>query len=85
MQFKTRFGAMTYTHGPNGLVQSPLQRIEAWTHEDAAQLVAGEGLTLSRETKMQGVAYLVAKVWKGRDFRYVYRYPWTKPTGPAAA
>jgi hypothetical protein len=37
--------------------------------------VAGGGLTLVACSRMQGVAYLVAKVWDGSGFYYAYRYP----------
>jgi len=67
------FGFMRYDAGQwDG---QPIGRVNALSYEDAAQRVAGGGLTLVACSRMQGVAYLVAKVWDGSGFYYAYRYP----------
>lgn len=66
------FGYMEYDHGKWN--EKPVRRIEALSYDDAAQKIAGEGLTLVNCSRIRGLGYLVAKVWDGNGFRYAYRY-----------
>jgi hypothetical protein len=75
MQTQHRFAVMEYRQDTNGIRQEPIRRLDAWTYEDAARQVSGEGLTLIADARIRGIACLVAKVWDGDGFRYVYRYP----------
>jgi len=75
MQTHQSFGVMEYKQDASGIRQEPIHRLDAWTYEDAALQVLGEGLTLIADARIRGMAYLVAKVWDGNGFRYAYRYP----------
>jgi hypothetical protein len=75
MQFPRCFSTMKYRHHAGGIDHEPMQRIEAYSHEEAAREISGDGLTLATCPRIRGISYLVAKVWSGSDYRYVYRYP----------
>ena len=75
MQFSREFSTMKYRHHADGIEQEPIQRLDATSHAEAAHGILGDGLTLIACPKIRGISYLVAKVWCGSDFRYVYRYP----------
>ncbi|MCX7361282.1 MAG: hypothetical protein NTV97_05345 [Alphaproteobacteria bacterium] len=62
MKFPHRFGVMKYRHHATGIDQEPIQRVEAFTYEDAARRAVGEGLTIVADTKIRGLGYVAAKV-----------------------
>ncbi len=43
--------------------------------EGAARALAGDGLTLVECPKIVSLGHLVAKVWNGSGYAYVYRFP----------